>query len=88
MNHFANQYMVFAFAVGIGLQALVTEIPYFVALFGTSRLSLREWAILAGLSAMPLAVHELLLIAGVAEKKDGCGRQPGGKWVNTQETVK
>lgn len=69
MNHLANRYMILACVLGISLQALVTEIPYFVSLFGTSCLSFREWGILALLSAMPLAVHELLLIGGMAEKE-------------------
>lgn len=74
MNHLSNRYMIFACALGIALQALVTEIPYFVALFGTSRLSLREWGTLALLSAVPMAVHELLVIGGAAEKeKQGNG---------------
>ncbi len=74
MNHLSNRYMIFACALGIALQALVTEIPYFVALFGTSRLSLREWGVLALLSAVPMAVHELLVIGGAAEKeKQGNG---------------
>lgn len=70
MNHFANSYMILACAVGIGLQALVTEIPYFVALFGTTRLSLNEWGCLAALSCTPLAVHELLVLAGIADHKE------------------
>lgn len=70
MNHFSNSYMIFACVVGIGLQALVTEIPYFVALFGTTRLSLNEWGCLAALSCTPLVVHELLLLAGIAEHKE------------------
>ncbi len=69
MDHLANHYMIFACVLGVGLQALVTEIPYFVSLFGTSRLSLQEWGMLGLLSAMPLAVHELLLIGGTEERK-------------------
>ena len=61
MNHFSNHYMIFACMSGIVLQALVTEIPYFIKLFGTVRLSLKEWGMLAALSAMPLVVHELLV---------------------------
>lgn len=78
MNHLANRYMIFACTLGVALQALVTEIPYFVTLFGTSRLSLKEWGILALLSAMPLVVHELLLIGGTAEreKKEEEGEEP------------
>lgn len=67
MKHLSNRYMIFACLLGVGLQALVTEIPYFVALFGTSRLCLREWGCLTILSAMPLVVHELLVFAGTKE---------------------
>ena len=63
MNHKNNPYMVVSFVVGILLQVLVTEIPYFVELFGTSRLTLEEWGILLLLSAMPLVVHELLILS-------------------------
>ena len=69
MNHFSNSYMIYAWAVGVGLQVLVTEIPYFVELFGTTKLSLIEWASLAALSCTPLLVHELLIIAGIAERR-------------------
>lgn len=67
MNHLSNHYMILACILGIGLQALVTEIPYFVTLFGTSRLTMKEWGSLAVLAAMPLLVHELLLIGGSKE---------------------
>jgi hypothetical protein len=46
----------------------VTEIPYLVRLFGTSRLDLNEWASLGLLSLTPLLVHELLILSGVHEK--------------------
>lgn len=62
MKHLENRYMIFAWAAGIALQALVTEIPYFITLFGTSRLSTGEWCVLGVLSAMPLLVHEILII--------------------------
>ncbi|MDE6203214.1 MAG: cation-translocating P-type ATPase, partial [Lachnospiraceae bacterium] len=42
MKHFDNIYMMIAWVIGIFLQVLVTEVPYFVSLFGTSRLSLSE----------------------------------------------
>lgn len=69
MNHLANRSMIFACVVGVGLQVLVTEIPYFVALFGTTRLSLMEWGCLAALSCTPLLVHELLIIAGSTRER-------------------
>lgn len=67
MNHFSNRSMIFACTAGVGLQALVTEIPYFVGLFGTVQLSLHEWGWLAALSFVPLVVHELLVAGGIAE---------------------
>ena len=63
MNHRNNPYMLASFVVGILLQVLVTEIPYFVELFGTSRLTLEEWGLLLLLSSMPLVVHELLVLS-------------------------
>lgn len=68
MNHLDNPYMLLAWGVGIALQALVTEIPYFVTLFGTSRLSLSEWLILGGLSSVPLLIHELLVLSETLQK--------------------
>lgn len=76
MNHFSNSYMIFACAVGIGLQVLVTEIPYFVGLFGTTRLSLAEWGCLAALSCTPLLVHELLIIGGIADRRPSPAAEP------------
>lgn len=72
MKHLENHYMLFAWATGILLQVIVTEIPYFVNLFGTSKLSLSEWLTLGALSFVPLVIHELLVLsdgmAGAAEK--------------------
>ncbi|MCI6553832.1 MAG: cation-translocating P-type ATPase [Lachnospiraceae bacterium] len=81
MKHFSNSYMILACAIGIGLQVLVTEIPYFISLFGTVRLSLREWGCLAALSATPLIVHELLVLGGVAERSS---RQRGREEAETE----
>lgn len=61
MKHLHNRLMIAAFAVGIGLQFMVTEIPYLINLFGTVRLSLPEWGRLTFLAAMPLLAHEMLL---------------------------
>lgn len=63
MKHLENRYMLFALGIGLLLQMLVTEIPYFVTLFKTSRLSLEEWLVLGILSCMPLVVHELLVFS-------------------------
>ena len=62
MNHLENHLMVVAVTVGIGLQMTVTEIPYFVGLFGTCRLSIFEWVKLLVLASMPLLAHEVLVL--------------------------
>lgn len=92
MNHFNNLYMLLAWGIGLFLQVIVTEIPYFVGLFGTSRLTLAEWAILGLLSCMPLVIHELLILSellmntmstaaseesGKSKQKEQGGREPG-----------
>ena len=66
MNHLENRLMLAAFAVGISLQMMVTEVPYFVQLFGTCRLTALEWTKLLGLAAMPLLAHELLVLFSCA----------------------
>ncbi len=62
MKHFSNKLMIFAFFTGIGLQLLVTEIPYFIQIFGTCHLTLFEWGQMIFLASMPLLVHELLIL--------------------------
>jgi Ca2+-transporting ATPase len=69
MNHLKNRAMLAALALGFFLQVLVTEIPYLVDLFGTSRLTLNEWASLGALSLTPLLVHELLIFSGIGASK-------------------
>lgn len=61
MKHLSNKLMIAAFVIGIGLQLMVTEIPYFIGMFGTCPLSLQEWLRLLVLAAMPLLAHEILV---------------------------
>ena len=69
MNHLGNKLMIAAFAIGIGLQLMVTEIPYFVTAFGTCALSGTEWIKLLILAAVPLFAHELLIVFSKAGSK-------------------
>lgn len=62
MKQWENPFMMIAFFLGLGLQIMVTEIPYFVQLFGTTCLSLQEWGLLLGISAMPLVLHEFFIL--------------------------
>lgn len=80
MDHRSNPQMVLALAVGILLQVAVTEVPLLITLFGTVRLSVEEWARLLLLSMTPLAVHELLVVVGMAgavERRPSCQRAKG-----------
>ncbi len=69
MKHLDNCYMLLASAIGIFLQVLVTEIPYFVQIFGTSRLSFAEWGRLFILSCTPLVIHEVLILQDYLESR-------------------
>lgn len=80
MNHLENRLMLLAVAVGIGLQVLVTEVPYFIGLFGTSRLSAFEWAGLLLLAAVPLAAHEILILLAYFEKREKPPKEPAILW--------
>ena len=58
----SNKLMIFAMVAGFGMQFLVTEIPFFVRVFGTAPLSAGEWGMLTVLAAFPLLAHELMLL--------------------------
>jgi P-type Ca2+ transporter type 2C len=69
INHLNNKMMIVAFVVGFALQVAVTEIPFLTNMFGTVELSLNEWLILAGLSTVPLWVHEIIVLSKIVRKK-------------------
>lgn len=54
--------MIFSFFTGLALQVAVTEIPWLVEAFQTRRLLMGEWLWLLGISAVPLAVHEIVVL--------------------------
>lgn len=62
MNWRDNMVMIGAFIFGVALQVLVTEVPYFITVFGTVHLSLIEWGMLAGLAAVPALAHEIMVM--------------------------
>lgn len=79
MNHLENRLMILAFVAGIGLQMMVTEIPYFIDLFGTSRLSVLEWVKLLVLASMPLLAHEILVLLSFAGQGGFAGQETSGR---------
>ena len=62
MKHLENWLMVLSVGLGILLQVVVTEIPYLVRIFDTSKLQMREWVGLLLLSMAPLLLHEMLIL--------------------------
>lgn len=61
-NPFSNMTMILAFVVGFLLQIAVTEIPFLLHIFGTSKLEFNEWLYLVALSFVPIVVHEFVTI--------------------------
>lgn len=58
-----------AFAVGLGLQILVTEVPFLTKAFDTTSLHFSEWLTLAALATLPLIVHEIIVLIRHLAKK-------------------
>lgn len=83
MNHLENRLMMAAFALGIFLQLLVTEVPWLIKAFGTVKLDISQWGMLIFLAAMPLLAHELLLI-----RVPGRQRDRGSKTARSQKALR
>ena len=69
MNHFSNKLMILAFIIGIGLQVLVTTVPFLTEAFGTIPLHTSDWKVLLSLAASPLLFHELILLFKYLRRK-------------------
>ncbi len=65
-----NFIMLSAFALGLVLQILVTEIPFLNSLFKTTQIDFIDWLIISSCSIIPLVVHEIIvLIKFIRSKK-------------------
>ena len=62
MNHLENKSMIGAFAVGLLLQVIVTEVSFLTEVFETVKLSLREWMNLILIAMIPLLSHEIIVL--------------------------
>lgn len=62
MKHLTNKLMIAAVSIGLALQVLVTSLPKLTAAFGTCTLAAADWKRLLFLSAMPLLMHEVLVL--------------------------
>ncbi len=74
MNLADNSLMLIALGAGIGLQLLVTEVPFLVGAFQTARLTLYEWGVLLGLSIIPLLAHEGIVLGKYLKRSGSAGR--------------
>lgn len=68
-NHLENKMMIIAFTVGLLLQIGVMEIDVLIEVFGTQKLTLKEWLGLGALSTAPLWFHELFVFVRFLRKK-------------------
>lgn len=64
-----NYMMALAFVVGIALQLLVVEVPFFNSIFNTHNFDGFEWGIAFGLAVVPLFFHEIVVLIKFIRKK-------------------
>ena len=64
-----NWMMLLAFIVGIALQLLVVEVPFFNSIFNTHNFDGFEWGIAFGLAVVPLFFHEIFVLVKFIRKK-------------------
>lgn len=69
MHLMRNPLMLAAFAIGIILQAAVTEIPVLIHAFKTVSLLPSEWLFLGILSSFPLLAHEIFVLTGSKKER-------------------
>ncbi len=69
-----NRLMVFSFFAGLFLQLAVVQLAPMNALFGTAPLALYEWLELVALSALPVAIHELIVLVRFILRRARGGR--------------
>ncbi|HAS92413.1 MAG TPA: ATPase [Clostridiales bacterium] len=69
ISHTDNIAMIGAFSLGLLLQIFVTEFHFLTEIFETSQLSLKEWANLILVSAVPLLSHEVIVMGKKVFKK-------------------
>ncbi|HHV65674.1 MAG TPA: calcium-translocating P-type ATPase, PMCA-type [Peptococcaceae bacterium] len=62
IGFFSNKYMIGAFLVSLALMLIVLCVPLFQGIFEVISMTANEWAIVAGLSIVPLIVMEIVKI--------------------------
>lgn len=64
-----NWLLLVAFVFGLGMQILITEIPFLEDFFDTAQLTLVEWLYVIALSVVPLVIHEIIVLIKFIKKK-------------------
>lgn len=64
-----NWLLLVAFVFGIGMQILITEVPFIEEFFSTAQLTLIEWLYVIALSIVPLIVHEIVVLIKFIKKQ-------------------
>lgn len=64
-----NWLLLVAFIFGLGMQILITEIPFLEDFFDTAQLTLVEWLYVIALSVVPLVIHEIIVLIKFVKKK-------------------
>ncbi|HBQ63750.1 MAG TPA: hypothetical protein DD727_02260, partial [Clostridiales bacterium] len=57
---FGNRWLTAAILIGFVLQVSVISLPFLTNIFGVHPLKLWEYALLTGISSLPLWVHEVI----------------------------
>ena len=64
-----NWLLLIAFVFGLGMQILITEIPFLEDFFSTAQLTLVEWLYVIALSVVPLVIHEIIVLIKFIKKQ-------------------
>ncbi len=63
-----NWLLLVAFVFGLGMQILITEVPFLESFFSTAELTFVEWMYVLALSVVPLVIHEIIVLVKFIKK--------------------
>jgi len=63
-----NWLLLVAFVFGLGMQILITEVPFLESFFSTAELTFVEWMYVLALSVAPLVIHEIIVLVKFIKK--------------------
>lgn len=63
-----NWLLLVAFVFGLGMQILITEVPFLESFFSTAELEFDQWMYVLALSVVPLVIHEIIVLVKFIKK--------------------